>query len=153
MAYRYGDRSQLTLFPPCVEDYVPEDAAVRAYDAMVDAIDFEGLGIELNPDNVGSPQYDPKAMLNARHELKNVKFCADAYAAVKAADCLLVLTEWDEFLKIDLVKVRGLMRQPVVFDGRNFFDKKVFTDHGFEYYGIGRGDVAQNTTGVMCAKK
>ncbi|MEI8011935.1 MAG: UDP-glucose/GDP-mannose dehydrogenase family protein [Candidatus Omnitrophota bacterium] len=97
--------------------------------------------------------YDPKAMLNARHELKNVKFCADAYAAVKAADCLLVLTEWDEFLKIDLVKVRGLMRQPVVFDGRNFFDKKVFTDHGFEYYGIGRGDVAQNTTGVMCAKK
>ena len=63
MAYRYGDRNQLALFPPCVEDYVPQDAAVRAYDAMVDALDFEALGIDINPDNVGNPQYDPRAML------------------------------------------------------------------------------------------
>lgn len=63
MAYRYGDRSQLALFPPCVEDYVPKDAAVRAYDAMVDALDFKELGLELDSDNVGNPQYDPKAML------------------------------------------------------------------------------------------
>lgn len=63
MAYRYGDRSQLALFPPCVEDYVPEDAAVRAYDAMVDALNFKELGLELDSDNVGNPQYDPKAML------------------------------------------------------------------------------------------
>ena len=63
MAYRYGDRSQLALFPPCVEDYVPEDAAVRAYDAMVDALDFKELGLDIDPDNVGNPQYDPKAML------------------------------------------------------------------------------------------
>jgi len=63
MAYRYGDRNQLALFPPCVDDFVPKDAAVRAYDAMVDALDFKELGIELDPDNVGNPQYDPKAML------------------------------------------------------------------------------------------
>lgn len=63
MAIRYGDRNQLSLFPPCVEDYVPKDAAVRAYDAMVEALDFKELGIDISPDNVGNPQYDPKAML------------------------------------------------------------------------------------------
>ncbi|MBF0494483.1 MAG: IS1182 family transposase [Candidatus Omnitrophica bacterium] len=63
MAYRYGTRDQLSLFPPCVDDYVPRNAVVRAYDTMVEALDFEELGIEINPDNVGNPQYDPKAML------------------------------------------------------------------------------------------
>lgn len=63
MAYRYGDRNQLSLFPPSVEDYVPKDAAVRAYDAMVEALDFDSLGIKIDPNNVGNPQYDPKAML------------------------------------------------------------------------------------------
>lgn len=63
MAYRYGDRDQLSLFPPCVDDYVPPDAAVRAYDAMVEALDFKELGIEIDPHMVGNPQYDPKAML------------------------------------------------------------------------------------------
>jgi transposase len=63
MAYRYGDRNQLSLFPPSVEDYVPENAPVRAYDAMVEALDFDELGIRIDPNNVGNPQYDPKAML------------------------------------------------------------------------------------------
>ena len=63
MAYRYGDRDQLSLFPPCVDDYVPKDAAVRAYDAMVEALDFKELGIEIDPRMVGNPQYDPRAML------------------------------------------------------------------------------------------
>lgn len=63
MAYRYGNRDQVSLFPPCVDDYVPRDAVVRAYDAMVEALDFKELGIEIEPRAVGNPQYDPKAML------------------------------------------------------------------------------------------
>lgn len=63
MAYRYGDRNQLALFPPSVEDYVPKDASVRAYDAMVEALNFKELGINIDPDNIGNPQYDPKSML------------------------------------------------------------------------------------------
>ncbi len=98
--------------------------------------------------------YDPKAMVNARYELKDIKFCADAYAALKGADCLLVLTEWDEFLKVDLARARGLMRQAVVFDGRNFCDREAFTAGGFEYYGIGRGETVKTTTGAAaCGKK
>jgi UDPglucose 6-dehydrogenase len=88
--------------------------------------------------------YDPKAMDNARAELKNVKFCADPYAAVKGADCLLVLTEWDEFLKVDLAKAGRLMNQAVVFDGRNFLDPRVCIEHGFEYHGIGRGPAVKS---------
>jgi transposase len=63
MAYRYGDRRQKTLFPQSIDEYIPQDAPVRAYDVFVDALDFDRLGIQIEPDKVGCPQYDPKAML------------------------------------------------------------------------------------------
>ena len=63
MAYRYGDRNQQVLFPSSVDDYVGKDDPVRAYDLIIDALDLAELGIELAPDKVGCPQYDPKAML------------------------------------------------------------------------------------------
>jgi len=63
MAYRYGNRNQMTLLPPSVEEYVAQDAPVRAYDAFVEALDFEKLGIEVDPNKIGNPSYDPKAML------------------------------------------------------------------------------------------
>jgi transposase len=63
MAYRSGDRSQQTLLPPSVEDYVASDAPVRAYDAMVEAMDLSAMGFVLDRSKVGNPQYDPKAML------------------------------------------------------------------------------------------
>jgi transposase len=63
MAYRSGDRSQQTLLPPSVEDYVASDAPVRAYDAMVEAMDLAAMGFILDRSKVGNPQYDPKAML------------------------------------------------------------------------------------------
>jgi transposase len=63
MAYRYGDRQQMGLFPASLDDYVPEDAPVRAYDAFVEALDFKELGMGLDEDKVGNPEYDPKAML------------------------------------------------------------------------------------------
>ena len=63
MAYRYGDRRQRTLFPQSVDEYISQDAPVRAYDAFVDALDFAELGIEIKPHKVGCPQYNPKIML------------------------------------------------------------------------------------------
>ena len=63
MAYRYGDREQLGLLPPSVEEYVGKEDAVRAYDAFVESIDFGKLGIEMDEHQVGNSQYDPKAML------------------------------------------------------------------------------------------
>jgi transposase len=63
MAYRYGNRFQLGLFPKSIEDYVGKDDPVRAYDAFVEALDFNALGIEIDPNQVGNSEYDPKAML------------------------------------------------------------------------------------------
>jgi transposase len=63
MAYRYGSRNQQTLLPPSIEDYVPADAPVRAYDAMIEAMDLATVGLALEPRRVGNSQYDPKTML------------------------------------------------------------------------------------------
>ncbi len=63
MAYRYGDRKQRTLFPQSVDEYVPPDASVRAYDAMINKMDMQSMGFQIDPGKVGCPQYDPSAML------------------------------------------------------------------------------------------
>jgi len=63
MAYREGDRYQMTLLPPVIDEYVGPEDLVRAYDAFVDAMDMEDLGLVIDADRVGNPAYDPKAML------------------------------------------------------------------------------------------
>ena len=63
MAYRYGDRKQNLLFPQSIEDYVGKEDPVRAYDVIIDSLDISALGIEIEPNRVGCPQYDPKTML------------------------------------------------------------------------------------------
>jgi transposase len=63
MAYRYGNREQLGLFPQSIEDYVTKEDPVRVYDAFVESLDFSQLGIELDEGQVGNSEYDPRAML------------------------------------------------------------------------------------------
>ncbi len=63
MALRYPNRGQMDLFPPRIEEYVPQDAPVRFYDAFIDQIDLDEIGIDVDPHKVGSPAYDPKTML------------------------------------------------------------------------------------------
>jgi len=83
--------------------------------------------------------FDPAAMENAEKELKGVKFCKDAYAVAKDVECLVVLTEWNEFKELDFEKIKKLMKKPVIVDGRNIYDPKTMKKAGFEYVGIGRG--------------
>lgn len=84
--------------------------------------------------------YDPVAMGKARTVLgKGVRFCKDAYQAAKDSDCLLIATEWNEFKEIDFKKIKKIMRQPVLIDGRNIYDPKEMKRLGFKYIGIGRG--------------
>jgi transposase len=63
MAYRCGEREQLGLLPASIEDYVGKEDAVRVYDAFVESLNFTELGIEIAEDQVGNPEYDPKAMM------------------------------------------------------------------------------------------
>ena len=82
--------------------------------------------------------YDPCAMENAQRALPQVVYCQDAYAALEESDCLVLCTDWDEFRKLDLARVRKLMRYPIVVDGRNVFDPATMRGHGFHYSSIGR---------------
>jgi len=63
MALRQGNRQQMEFLPPSVEQYIPDEAPVRAYDAFVEALDFNKLGISTDRLKEGNPRYDPKAML------------------------------------------------------------------------------------------
>lgn len=63
MAFRYPERDQMRMFPASIEDYIPEDAPVRAYDAVVDMMDLEEMGIDAEEDQVGNSRYDPRTML------------------------------------------------------------------------------------------
>lgn len=63
MAYRHGNREQMELLPPALEDYVGEKHPVRVYDAIVDQLNLQELGVDFNAWQVGNPQYDPKSML------------------------------------------------------------------------------------------
>jgi transposase len=63
MAYRCGNRYQLTLMPQSIEEYVSGDNPVRAYDAFVEALDLQEIGIDIDPDKVGNSEYEPRSML------------------------------------------------------------------------------------------
>ncbi len=82
--------------------------------------------------------YDPHALGNAKKLFKNVTFCKDSYTACKGSDCAVILTEWDEFKEIDLKKVKKLLAQPVLVDGRNIYDPDTMKTLGFRYFSIGR---------------
>jgi UDPglucose 6-dehydrogenase len=82
--------------------------------------------------------YDPAAMANARELLPDIEYCSDAYEVARGADALVVLTEWEQFAKLDLSRIKGLLNIPVVIDGRNIYDPQRMKALGFEYRGIGR---------------
>ncbi len=83
--------------------------------------------------------YDPSAMDKAEGILDKVKFCKDAYEACKGSDCLLVVTEWDEFKELDFSKVKKMLKRPFIIDGRNIYEPERMKKIGFTYIGIGRG--------------
>lgn len=84
--------------------------------------------------------YDPQAKERAKSlpQFKDVKFCADAYDAVKNCDCAVMMTEWNEFKELNLDRIKRLMRQPVIIDGRNIYEPKKMKELGFRYYSVGR---------------
>jgi UDPglucose 6-dehydrogenase len=83
--------------------------------------------------------FDPKAVVTARQIFGDrISYVETNYDAVKDADALLLLTEWNEFRRPDFDKIKALMKQPVIFDGRNQYDVERMTSRGFEYFCMGR---------------
>ncbi|MCS7082732.1 MAG: UDP-glucose/GDP-mannose dehydrogenase family protein [Bacteroidetes bacterium] len=90
--------------------------------------------------------YDPEAMRNVRALYGDrLYYARHLYDAVEGAEALLILTEWNEFRRPDLERVRALLSRPVIFDGRNVYDPEAMRALGFTYFSIGRPTVLQQT--------
>ncbi len=85
--------------------------------------------------------YDPKAM-NSMKEIfpqsTQVVYCDDPFQAAQDANALLIITEWAEFRTLDLARIKDLMANPIIVDGRNLFEPGSVRKLGFEYYSVGR---------------
>lgn len=84
--------------------------------------------------------YDPAAMKEARNVFKDrVIYCSDPYEVADGSDCLVIVTEWNQFRKLDMERIRGLLKTPRLVDLRNVYEPGVMRGMGFEYVGVGRG--------------
>ncbi|MFL2829170.1 MAG: UDP-glucose dehydrogenase family protein [Alphaproteobacteria bacterium] len=83
--------------------------------------------------------YDPEGEKEASKILKDVNWKKSAYEAAENVDCLVILTDWEEFKNLDLDKLKNSMKRPLIYDFRNIFDPDMMTELGFEYCSIGRG--------------
>ncbi|MDO9044805.1 MAG: UDP-glucose/GDP-mannose dehydrogenase family protein [Methanobacteriaceae archaeon] len=112
--------------------FKPETDDIREAPAIEITQELEKNGANLH-------LYDPEASDNFKNilaESDNVKYFEDKYDALKDADALLIITEWQEFKLADLKKVKELMRLPIIIDGRNIFGVDEMKE--FEYYSVGR---------------
>ena len=82
--------------------------------------------------------FDPVAMEVAKKIMPDITYCQNPYEACEGADAMILVTEWREFKLLNLEKIRTILKQPVIFDGRNFYDPVRKKRLGFEYFGLGR---------------
>lgn len=107
-------------------DDVRESAAIEIINVFLE----KGAAIKV---------YDPMAIDNAKKVLpKEVFFCGSPYEAIKGSDVLFIATEWDEFKKINFVKIKKMLKQPNIVDGKNIFDPIIMKKKGFNYTSVGR---------------
>ena len=94
---------------------------------------------DLQENGMNISVYDPEGEKEASKILKDVNWKKTAYEAAENVDCLVILTDWEEFKNLDLDKIKNSMKRPLIYDFRNIFDPDMMTELGFEYFSIGRG--------------
>ncbi len=82
--------------------------------------------------------FDPVAQENAQKIFPKIEFGKNPYDTLKGCDALILVTEWDEFRNLDKQKIKSLLKQPIVIDGRNVYEPKEMAELGFVYEGVGR---------------
>jgi UDPglucose 6-dehydrogenase len=82
--------------------------------------------------------HDPHGMEAAKAIMPEVEYMDNPYAACEDADCIVILTEWNEYRSLDINKIKKLLKNPIFIDLRNIYDPKVLKLKGFEYVGVGR---------------
>ena len=129
-SYFGGDLAGKTIavwglsFKPCTDD-IREAPSLILIRSLLEA----GASVQAS---------DPVAVENVRHELgDSITYCQHHYDACDGADALAILTEWNEFRSPDFDYIKLKMNAPVIFDGRNLYDRHQMSRHGFYYSGIG----------------
>ena len=111
--------------------FKPDTDDVRFSPALTLARKLVGEGADVTG-------YDPQASSAAKSEVPELHVCTDAYEVAAGAHCLVICTDWDEFMDLDLGRLRDVMRYPVVVDARNLFEPTAMRRLGFAYYPTGR---------------
>lgn len=95
---------------------------------------------DLLASNANIKAYDPEAIETFRrcNDHANITYCSSMYDAVKGVDGLVIITDWNEFKMPDLEKMKGIMKNPVIFDGRNLYSTTKLAEEGFHYFPLGR---------------
>ncbi|MEE2882198.1 MAG: UDP-glucose/GDP-mannose dehydrogenase family protein [Planctomycetota bacterium] len=128
---RFGDDLSGHVFALWGLAFKPRTDDVREAPAMVIARTLVQHGAEVRG-------HDPEAIENAREAMGDlIDYCEDPYDAVSGASALLLVTEWNEYRRPDFDRLKDLLVEPVVFDGRNIWNEELIVKHGLEYHGIG----------------
>ena len=93
---------------------------------------------DLQDNGLNISVYDPQCK-EASKLIQNVNWKNTAYEAAEDVDCLVILTDWEEFKNLDLTKLKNKMKRPLIYDFRNIFDPVRMTQLGFDYFSVGRG--------------
>lgn len=132
IAARFGEDLKGKKFALWGLSFKPKTDDMREAPAIVIIESLLQSGAEISA-------YDPVAMENAGKIFgKKISCAKEEYAALKDADALILVTEWQEFREPDLGKMKTLMKGRVIFDGRNIYNPDKVRAQGFEYFGIGR---------------
>jgi UDPglucose 6-dehydrogenase len=103
--------------------------------ALIEALLADGVRLRV---------HDPEALANVRSLFRDrLVYCDRPYGALEGADGLVIVTEWQEFRNPDFEVMRRLLREQVIFDGRNLYEPRTVANHGFTYYPIGRRSVVK----------
>ena len=101
--------------------------------------------------------YDPMAYKEAKWRLANIKdkitYCENEYETMKDSDALVIITEWNQFRKLDLDRVKKALKQPYFFDFRNIYKRDHMEKQGFKYIGVGQGSSNMQTSEELKAKQ
>jgi UDPglucose 6-dehydrogenase len=115
--------------------FKPNTDDIREAPALTIIDDLLAQGVQIRA-------FDPEAMENIRAVYGDrIQLCGSMYEALNGADCLCILTEWSEFRTPDFARMATLLRDHVIFDGRNLYDLDQVKDMGFSYISIGRPKV------------
>ena len=111
--------------------FKPKTDDMREAPAIVVIEQLQGEGAKIRA-------FDPEAEESAKKMLKDVEYVNDPYDAIKDADALVIVTEWNDFRNLDKGKMKELLKEPIIIDGRNVYEPKEMMELGFNYIGVGR---------------